>query len=270
VTTHSLMLEHASLQGQTPETVVAAAVAGGFSLISLHLNGFAKDDVTWIYDDPLKVREFRIRLQDVGVSVAAIDVFPMRNKTRPQDFRAAFEYGASLGARHVLVTCAAQEKARALELVGEIADLAGEYRLGLNLEFARLGTLISIGDAVHLARASGRPNVGVALDILHWARSEGTLADIEAAGPLIRHVQLCDAPAELQAASLMEEATSGRMAPGEGELPVAAALRAAPADALIGVEVCSRPESPAEAIEWARRLGDGCRAVLKASREVQV
>jgi sugar phosphate isomerase/epimerase len=254
-----LMLEYACARGQPPEALVECAAAGGFDAISLHANGFAKDDPFWIYRDAAQVAKLRAHLRDANIKVAAIDVFPMRDKAQPEDFRSAFEFGAACGARHALATCASTDEDRLIDLICATADLAAEYDIALNVEFSRLGSLPSLNDAVRLVDRVGKSQVGIALDILHWARSEGTIADIVAAGQRVRHVQICDAPETLQAASLLEEAIDGRLCPGDGKLPIALVLDAVPANALFGVEVLNAPATRDDAIAWAASLGEKTR-----------
>jgi sugar phosphate isomerase/epimerase len=80
----------------------------------------------------------------------------------------------------------------------------------------------------------------VLVDALHLARTGGVPADVLAApAGLIRSAQLCDAPARRpeSEAAIIAEARTGRLPPGEGDLPVRELLLALPDDAVLSVEV---------------------------------
>ena len=89
-------------------------------------------------------------------------------------------------------------------------------------------------------QAAGRPNGGVLLDPLHFARSVGTVADIaDVPWALWHYWQICDAPAEHPGTTegLLHTARAERLFPGEGGLDLAGIVRAMPADLPLSVEV---------------------------------
>jgi sugar phosphate isomerase/epimerase len=76
---------------------------------------------------------------------------------------------------------------------------------------------------------------------MHWARSGYGAAELAELGPdKIGYVQLSDTTLKPCAKSYMEEAMYERMAPGDGELPLADILAVVPADVVIGLEVPMR------------------------------
>ena len=63
---------------------------------------------------------------------------------------------------------------------------------------------------------------------MHFFRSGGTVADLEAVDPtLFGCVQLCDGTKEAPA-DLVQESRHGRLYPGDGDLPLRALLAATP------------------------------------------
>jgi sugar phosphate isomerase/epimerase len=83
-------------------------------------------------------------------------------------------------------------------------------------------------------------NFGSAVDALHFDRSHSRLSDLSALPRTwFRYVQLCDAPRARASdrESLIHEAVSERMFPGEGAIDLAGLLRALPSGIPIALEV---------------------------------
>ncbi len=88
----------------SPADMVSCAADAGYSHVGLRLIPATDREPTWpiIGDTPL-VREVERRLADTGIKVLDIEIFRLKPDTRVEDYRAALETGAKLGARHVLV-----------------------------------------------------------------------------------------------------------------------------------------------------------------------
>jgi len=100
------------------------------------------------------------------------------------------------------------------------------------LEFLPIFTVGTLADAVAAVTEADRPNGAVLVDTLHLARSGGSPGDLTGVPTgLLPYLQIADAPAEppgTERAALRDEALHGRLLPGEGALPLAAALAAVP------------------------------------------
>ena len=98
------------------------------------------------------------------------------------------------------------------------------------LEFLPIFTVGTLADAVAVVTEADRPNGAVLVDTLHLARSGGSPDDLAPrARRLLPYLQVADAPAEppgRERAALRDEALHGRLLPGDGELPLGAALAA--------------------------------------------
>jgi sugar phosphate isomerase/epimerase len=81
-----------------------------------------------------------------------------------------------------------------------------------------------------VAVVSGSGGAGLLLDALHVQRCGVTTAEVAALDPaLLGYLQLCDAPAAPPpGAGAIAEARTGRLLPGEGELPLGDLLGAVP------------------------------------------
>ena len=92
---------------------------------------------------------------------------------------------------------------RAVELVGEIADMAAESSLKVILYPHTGDWLQNVGDAVRIAKKVDRPNVGVMFNLCHWLKAEGgknLKATLKSAMPYLRGVSIhgADTAAEIK------------------------------------------------------------------------
>ena len=108
------------------------------------------------------------------------------------------------------------------------------------------------------------------VDAIHLSRTGGAPADLADVPPrYIRSAQLCDAPSQRPATNeaIIQEARSGRLPPGDGELPLRELLAALPQDTALGVEVPMDGSMPAEL--HARRIFDATRQLFDRCRQLQ-
>ena len=116
---------------------------------------------------------------------------------------------------------------------GELCERAAPAGVVVVLEFLPIFTIGTLADAVGVVEEVGHPNGAVLVDTLHLARSGGSPDDLRGLPPrLLPYLQVADAPpASRRAATrdtLRDEALHGRLLPGDGALPLDAALAAVP------------------------------------------
>jgi sugar phosphate isomerase/epimerase len=204
--------------------------------------------------------DLKRRLDDAGIAVTMIDgladAFPgtldradadVRSRLPadvldPPDeamvFRAATALGASVvNVGHYLGASLPVEVLA--DALGGVCRRAAEHGLRLCLEFFPDSGLPDLPFAQRVVEACGEPNVGVLLDVFHLDRSGGTVEDVRRLPPgAIPGIQISDR--KRPPPGTPHVAMSGRLMPGEGELPlrqlVEAALENSP-DATIDLEV---------------------------------
>ena len=151
-----------------------------------------------------------------------------------------------------------QEMANA---VGEVCRLAARSEISIVLEFVPDSGIRHIGEALSITQACGEDNCKILLDTWHLARSGGTVADIRALPPQrIGAFQLSDRVEP--AADTPYVPMTGRLLPGEGELPldeiVAAALDNSP-DITLEIEVFSEELNNLSPADAAARVASALR-----------
>ncbi len=269
---HPVSLAHLTVLDTTPPELVSVAAAAGFRTIGIRLTATPSVGVPpydCMRDGPM-LRETLARLRDTGVSVLDTEFLrfePDQPVGIPEHF---LEASARLGAKSVLVMSAEPDEARTLERFCDLCDRAAQFGLQVCLEFAVYTGVRTLAHAVQVVARSQRANASVLIDALHFSRSGGVPADVATVAPsLLRYAQICDAgpdiPAPTDTPSLIREARTGRLLPGEGVLPLADLVRALPPDAPLAIEAPCRDLAHLPPLERAKRAHRALTALVSAA-----
>lgn len=234
-------------------------------------------------EEGLSATALRRRLSDAGVRVRLIDAITagipgmrsepvqFRGRTMPRwDAAACLEVNDALEVPLLNLSHYLGEPVPLTEMaeaIGAVSRLAAGRGVTLVLEFVPDSGIRTIGEAQAIAAACGEPNCKVHLDTWHLARGGGGVADIRAlpAGA-IGAFQLSDRIEPPPGTPYV--AMTGRLLPGEGELPlgeiVAAAVANSPgitlevevfSEELAAMSVDAAAARTAEAVRvWRNRL----------------
>jgi sugar phosphate isomerase/epimerase len=207
--------------------------------------------------------EMKRRLAGEGVAVHDIEFVTVDAGFVPDRLAPMLESARELGAERLSVCGGDPDRSRLIASFAGLCDLAAGFGMGVDLECMAWRQVASSPDAVRVVEAAGKPNGGVLVDALHLSRTGGSpldLRDVPAA--LARSAQLCDVIAERPGSTdaIIQEARSGRLAPGEGALPLHDLLAEPPDDATIGVEVPMDGTMPPET--HARRVFEATQKLL--------
>jgi sugar phosphate isomerase/epimerase len=241
---------HPSLSGATP-------VAWPQSLAIAREAGFAAVDIVLPEIAGLPAEEIRELLGEAGVAPGPASL-PVEFRLDEDRFRRDLvelprlaALAAGIGVRTMFRSIPASSELPAAELeprlqrrLAEIAAILEEH--GIDFAMEVLGPLHrrregahefiwKLPDAAEFAAACGR-EVGLLVDSWHWHHAGGTVDEIVAIGPMIRHVHVADAP-DLPAERIRDEC---RLLPGEGIIDHTgffAAIRAADYDRLVSPEI---------------------------------
>jgi len=258
-------LDHLTLFGMPPLQFVEIAAAAGAQTVGLQPGGFAEPpgghEPYGLVGNPALCRELRRRMDDLGLAVGMIDGLLVAPGRSVRDYEASLADLAHLGVtRANAVSFDALD--RTVDEFALLAELARPYGIRILLETCPLLTVRTLAQALGII-AQLDANLGLVIDTLHVARTGEAelLARIDPA--LIGYVQLSDAPAAYPEsdAAYMDMALHERQLPGEGELPLAAMLRAIPPGVVISAEV---PLRSREAQGWTAQRRAA--AVVEASR----
>jgi sugar phosphate isomerase/epimerase len=265
--TPAFSLAHLTVLDLPPPEVIRVADRTGYRTVGLRL--IAVTDTTPGYPlmhDPAMMGATREAMAETGVSVLDIEfvrITPELDVPALEPFPAA---GAELGARHVITAPYDPDLGRLAERLAAIGELCARYGLGAVLEFFPWTVVPDLATAMRVVEATGRADVGILVDTLHFARSGSTLEELEAVpASRLPLVHVCDAPAERPTTTegLLHNARAERLPPGEGGLDIAGVLRRMPPEIPIALEVpmqgLTREVGPEEV---ARRVREAATRLL--------
>lgn len=263
-------LAHLTVLELSPPEVVTAAAAAGFSHVGLRLRPPSPDQAQHpvLGDTPMR-REVLRRLDDTGVRVLDVEIVRLLPGQRLADLEPLLETGAHLGARFVLVSGDIPDAVELADSFGALSALATGYGLVAALEFMPWTSVRSFAEARSLVEAVNHPNGRILVDAIHLDRAGEGAADLAGVHPSrLAYFHLCDAPAERPAdmPTMLHQARTARLPPGEGGLDLSGMLAALPSDTPIGVEVPMRERALTEpAVERAAALLAATRTLLARS-----
>jgi sugar phosphate isomerase/epimerase len=238
---HDYSLAHLTALHLSPPELVEAAAAGGYRYVGLRLTQVVPDDPDYpLTKDAALVRETKARLAATGVKVLDVELARMGPETEPESFRRFLDTGAELGARHVIAQLPDPDRARKIERFAALCDMAQAVGLTVELEFPSWTETPDLVEATHVLRAVKRPNAGMLVDMLHFARSRSSIAELKKLPrEWFRFAHVCDAAAEIPATreGLIRTARVERLFPGEGGIDVRGILAAMPQDIPYALEI---------------------------------
>lgn len=268
-----LGIERLGLFGMPPPQIAALAGELGCDCIGIGLapapGGYNPDGHSdWsLRNDAALRRETIAAVHERGLRIAIVEGFAVLPGQDMRDYSADLDIVAELGCDRINVVSIGKEVSQAIDGFAALTHLAAERGLLVSAEMGSLGPLDRVAPAIGIARAVAHPGFSLVIDSMHFFRLGNTLADLAALDPaLVGYVQLADAPWAPRFETYMEEAMFERMAPGEGELPLAGFLALVPDGRVVSLEIPLRTlaeagigprERTRRCVEAARRLLTG-------------
>lgn len=240
-TRHDYSLAHLTALHLEPPELVDAAARAGYRYVGLRLTRVTPDEPHYpLATDPALMRATRNRLAATGLQVLDIELARIGPHDDPRDLLPVLEAGAELGARHVVTQLPDPDLDRKTEHFAQLCDLAHPLGLTIDLEFPSWTETPDLTEATRILTAADRPNAGILIDLLHFARSGSSVADLRRLPPAWFHyAHVCDAPAEIPTTTdgLIHTARCERLFPGEGGIDTRGILAALPPDIPYTLEI---------------------------------
>jgi sugar phosphate isomerase/epimerase len=268
----------ANLLSATLPEFVDAAERAGFRRITVRPYAFRR-----ALEEGWTETSLQRRLADAGITVTMIDAIAgalpgtleraddeVRERLPPDALdpipeAECLRTATALGARIVNVTHYLGRPLPvevAADAVGEVCRHAAPLGLRVCLEFIPDSGLPDLQFAQTVVETCGEPNATVLLDVFHLDRSGGTIDDVRRLPPgAIAGIQLSDRRRPPPGTAHVP--LSGRLLPGDGELPLRALVEAAlenSPDATIDVEVLNEELRALSPDDAATRLADAVQA----------
>lgn len=233
-------LAHLTTLDLSPPAMITAAAQAGYDACGLRLLPFAPGGAAYLMEDPALLTQTLAVMRDTGLRIQDIEIIRLRGPFDAAPYRRFFEIGQRLGARNILVTGEDPDAGRLVDSFAQVCEAARPFGLSVDVEFMPWMAVNCVAAARRLVEAAAQPNGGLLIDPIHFARSPSSvteLADLPRA--LLHYVQICDAPAEAprDTDALIDASRHARLAPGDGDLPLAQIYASLPDDIPVSVEI---------------------------------
>jgi sugar phosphate isomerase/epimerase len=163
------------------------------------------------------------------------------------------------------------DRARTFDQLAALTALAADRGIATCLEPVLGLSIADLPTALAAVEYVGRDDLSLLIDTMHVARFGANADDLRSLPTeRIGYIQLSDTTLQPKMANYAEEAIFERLAPGEGELPLADLLAALPGDRVIGLEIPmrSRAESGVSAYDRLLPCVHSARALLAQAHEI--
>jgi sugar phosphate isomerase/epimerase len=230
---HEFSLAHLTVMGCPPPEMIYVAARAGYDYVSLRtiFLGLPGEPNYGLAANPELLRQTRRALADTGMRVHDIELARVKDGVDPRTYVPEFEVAAALGARAVLSSIWAADRAFYLDKFGEICDLAKPFGLTVDLESVPIAAVRDLAGAVDVLRTVKRDNAGLMIDTHHFHRARDKAADLATLPREWFHfAQICDASAEIPTDrdEMVHVLREARLYLGEGGIDVADILRQIP------------------------------------------
>jgi 4-hydroxyphenylpyruvate dioxygenase-like putative hemolysin/sugar phosphate isomerase/epimerase len=229
---HDYSLAHLTALSLSPPELVDAAAEAGYRYVGLRLTRVTPQEPHYpLATDPALMRTTKVRLAATGIEVLDVELARISPDDDPRDFLRFLEAGAELGARHVITQLPDPDRTRKVDRFAQLCEMARPLGLTVDLEFPSWTETPDLREAVRVIRAADQPNAGLLVDLLHFARSGSSVADLrQVPAEWFHFVHVCDAPPGVPATNegLIHTARFERLFPGEGGIDVHGILDALP------------------------------------------
>jgi sugar phosphate isomerase/epimerase len=264
-----LGIEFISVFGLPPVDFVHLAADLGCRYISTSLTGARLESLGYpafsLRDDVRLRKDLLTAMGDRDVSISLGEGMVIVPDADVSSLAADLDIMAEIGAAQINTLSFDPDRDRTFDQLAVLVTMAAERGMGTTIEMA---PGMSIGDPATVVAAIehvGRPDLRLALDTMHWARSGYGAVELRELGPArIGYVQLSDTTLKPRMKTYLAEAMYERMAPGDGELPLAELLAEVPTDVVVGLEIPLRrlAESGVGPLARLRPCVAAARAVL--------
>jgi sugar phosphate isomerase/epimerase len=249
--TPRVVLAAGSMLDRSAEVLLDAAAQGGFDAVGLRLSGEHGTGA---------LAALARRAADLGIGVHDTEVIRLgSDSVDPQHL---IDASVVVGASQILVVSDLASITATIDALGPLVRRCADAGLGVGLEYMAWTTPATVSDALTIARAT---QCRLVVDVLHHHRIGAGPVDLATIveADLLAWVQLADAPLSAPE-NLIHEARHTRLAPGDGELPLATLIAVLPRDTTYSVEVQSDDLATMDARERATYLARSARRALVA------
>ena len=221
-----------------PEAMVQVAGEAGYNSVGI----WVEPGVNWQAGTTAMVRK---QLESYDMVPLDIEVIWLQAGARPDPVHhQMIDIGAELGARNCLIVSSEPDITNTKRLYQDLCERAAAAGMRACLEFLWITEIKTLSQAWDVVEDVGHPAGGLLIDAFHLERIGLEPEALEGIPPKwFPYVQLCDVPVRgviTDIEKYLEDALDGRLAPGEGELPLSRLMKLLPDSIPVSLEIRSR------------------------------
>ena len=221
----------------SPADMVYIAADAGYNGVGL----WVAPDENWQASTSSEVTS---ALQQTGLTALDVEVIWLQPGGKPDPMHhKIIAVGGEVGAKNCLIVSSVPDREQTKVLFEDLCEHAERAGMRACLEYMAITEIKTVDDALDVVNAVDHPAGGILVDPFHHERVGHDPDKIcEIPTRWLSYAQLCDMPGRgviSDPDAYFVDAIDGRLAPGEGSVPVAAMVKALPVDLPISLEVRS-------------------------------
>lgn len=221
---HLYSLVHLTNISCPPPEMIRVAARAGYDAVSLRTipMGLPGERPYDIAKDPHSLRETRRAAQETGILLHDTENARIAAGVDVQDYEPALAAAAELGIRHILTNIWTPDRSFYTDQFCRLCELAARYEQTVSVEFVTWASVTDLRQVRQLLLDSGKENVGVVVDCLHFYRSRVQLHELEECPrSWFHYAHLCDceAPIPTDEAALIHTGRRNACIPGRVQSP---------------------------------------------------
>ena len=219
-----------------PEMVRVAGVAG-YNSVGL----WVEPGKNWHRQTTVAVQTV---LEEFDLNVLDVEVIWLQPGAKPDPkHHRIIDIGGDLGARNCLIVSSEPNLDNTKRLYEDLCERASEAGIRACLEYMGITEVKTLDDALDIVESVDHPAGGILIDAFHHERVGHSPEKVrEVPKRWLSYAQLCDMPERgtlTDPEIYLSDAIDGRLAPGEGSLPLSELTRALPDNLPISLEIRS-------------------------------
>jgi sugar phosphate isomerase/epimerase len=238
---HAYSLAHLTAMALPPVDLIEVAAKTGYEYVGLRLSRVTDAEPLYpLITSKVAMAATKAKLAATGVKVWDVELARMDPSHDAQSYYAMLDATAELGAQHVICQLPDPDRERAHARFATLCDYAKPLGISLSLEFPWWTETGSLQIATTVLNTVKRSNAGILIDMLHFFRSNSSHAALRALPrEWIHFAHVCDGPQSIAPGidSILHEARSHRLFPGDGDFGVKDILACLPDNIIYTLEI---------------------------------
>jgi sugar phosphate isomerase/epimerase len=224
-----------------PVDLIEVASRTGYKYVGLRLSRVTDTEPLYpLITSKTAMAATNAKLAATGVKVWDVELARMDPSLEAQSFFPMLDAAAELGARHVISQLPDPDRERAHARFATLCDYAKPLGITVSLEFPWWTETGSLETATTVLNTVNRSNAGMLIDMLHFFRSNSSHEALrKLPGEWFHFAHVCDGPQTIASDmdSILHEARSHRLFPGDGCFGVQDILACLPQNITYSLEI---------------------------------